>query len=361
MTHRLLDDDAFLDAVADRVAARLAGRPRPTVEPPRTHLRVGAWVHLYPPDHCAGAEMMLHEILTGLQARGHEVSVVCDKTSVDTFDGVPVASGDHAAAALFDWADIIITHLDRTRDVIRRNRQRPHGARKPLVHLVHNDKQLKYHGVRPPDAQLVVFNSEWLKNAVTWRGHSIVIPPPVHPDRYHVDRSAFAQHITLINLSEAKGAPLFWALAEMMPDRKFLGVRGGYGEQIVPDPIPPNVTILSHTPDINAVYGLTRILLMPSAYESWGRVGIEAAASGIPTIAHPTPGLRESLGDAGIFAHREFPVAWLAAIEALDDPARYRHASDTALARSAELDPTAHLYTLTAALTDTVTRWQQRA
>ncbi|MFZ4156354.1 glycosyltransferase [Streptomyces pseudogriseolus] len=76
---------------------------------------------------------------------------------------------------------------------------------------------------------------------------------------------------------------------------------------------------------------------MPSLYESWGRVAIEAFASGIPVIAHPTPGLVESLGDAGIFAYRDDLGAWIHALHALKDPANWTQASLRVRARSIEL------------------------
>jgi glycosyltransferase involved in cell wall biosynthesis len=73
---------------------------------------------------------------------------------------------------------------------------------------------------------------------------------------------------------------------------------------------------------------MTRVLLMPSRYESYGRTAIEAAASGIPTIAHPTPGLREALGAAGIYANRDNPDDWVTAIRALtSDPVAYSRRS----------------------------------
>jgi len=69
---------------------------------------------------------------------------------------------------------------------------------------------------------------------------------------------------------------------------------------------------------------------MPSEYESWGRVGVEAMASGIPVIAHPTPGLQESLGDAGVFVDRNDIDGWERAIRRLLTPRAYGTASKKA-------------------------------
>jgi glycosyltransferase involved in cell wall biosynthesis len=98
------------------------------------------------------------------------------------------------------------------------------------------------------------------------------------------------------------------------------------------------------------VYARTKLLLMPSDYESWGRVGVEAMASGIPVIAHPTEGLTESLGDAGTFIHRDDIPAWCDAITRLLKPRAWGAASKKAKARSAELDPARDLATWVQAL-----------
>jgi len=294
-------------------------------------MRILARVHLYPPDHCAGAEMMLHEILLQLQKRGHQVEVYVDTNSSDEWEGIKVNTEKNSHLdKLINDADIIITHLDRTKHVIRAV-----ANKKPIVHLIHNDQQLKYHRVRPKDAALVIANSKWIEKAIRWPGRTIVIPPPCDPERY---KTTPGEAITLINLGENKGAYTFWQLARILKDRKFIGVMGGYSEQMIPENIPSNVEIIKHTPDIKEVYSKTRILLVPSAYESWGRVGIEAAASGIPSIAHPTPGLLESLGKSGTFADRMDIASWVEAIEAFDDQEHYNKKSKLAYQRCIELD-----------------------
>jgi glycosyltransferase involved in cell wall biosynthesis len=182
-----------------------------------------------------------------------------------------------------------------------------------------------------------VFNSEWMVDAVPLpKGTAgLVCRPPVIAADY---RTKPGDHVTLVNINKDKGAHILAAVAEALPDVKFLGVLGGHGVQ-VPEVMPGNVEVVPTTPKMKTkVYARTRVLLMPSVYESWGRVGVEAMASGIPVLAHPTPGLRESLGDAGVFLDRDDHEAWAAEVERLvsDDDA-WSAVSKRAKARSAEL------------------------
>lgn len=170
----------------------------------------------------------------------------------------------------------------------------------------------------------------------------ITVHPPVAVHDY---RATPGDRITLINLTAEKGAEVFYALAERMPRRKFLGVVGGYGQQIIRDDL-PNVEIMPHTPGnrmAKGVYARTKLLLVPSVYESYGRVAVEAMCSGIPVIAHPTPGLTEALGDVGTFCDRDDLDAWEAAVRRLSAPPVYKQASKASADRAAALDPTAEL------------------
>lgn len=82
---------------------------------------------------------------------------------------------------------------------------------------------------------------------------------------------------------------------------------------------------------------------MPSVYESYGMVGIEAAHSGIPTIAHPTPGLLESLSYAGTYADRDDLDTWERALRSILNPHTWQPLSAVAKRRAAELDPCVEL------------------
>lgn len=287
-------------------------------------MKILAHVHKYLPVHRSGAEGYLHEILNYLLNAGHEVQVAGRDVGSDyDYEGISVRAlkGDRIAQLkeAYRWCDVAITHLDLTRGAIVEAQR----AKKPIVHLVHNERTLSVQGVKRSTADLVIFNSEWLKRHVEYvqgdrrfEDISMVVRPLVRTSAY--GDLGGGEHLTLINLSDNKGAPLFYELARMLPDREFLGVIGSYHEQIMPPKDLKNVTIVPNG-DILPVYRETDILLMPSFYESWGRTALEAGCSAIPTIAHPTPGLLEALGAGGLFAGRLQPDTWVSWIKRLDD------------------------------------------
>lgn len=316
-------------------------------------MRVLAMCHGYPPDHNAGGEMTLHSLLRRLVERGHAVDVLLSRpsdTTVNyTLDGVKVYPHRYSSDP-FRWfgtqdnhPDVVIAHLENTMRAAALGAQ----YKVPMVHLIHNSHEFTKGALRRGPSQLAVFNTEWIKEdyAQWWEFFGSGPFPPyvvVHPPVFGQDYAAINgphDRITLINLNEDKGGELFWDLAARLPKRKFLAVRGAYGEQIVPDVVPANVEVVEHLPPgqmATKVYARTGVLLMPSGYESYGRTAIEAAHSGIPTIAHPTPGLLEALGPAGTFARRDDPAAWVTAIDRIwRDPG----ASDAALALAARRNP----------------------
>src|SRR5690606_34956091 len=125
---------------------------------------------------------------------------------------------------------------------------------------------------------LAVFNSQWLADRVGWPHPQIIVRPPVGQDDY---RTTPGDHVTMVNLTASKGCEVFYEVARRRRDDRYLGVIGAYGHQIVRRL--PNVEIAAHTGNMrDDVYARTRVLLMPSDYESWGRVAVEAIVSGIP-------------------------------------------------------------------------------
>jgi hypothetical protein len=244
-------------------------------------------------------------------------------------------------------ADVLISHLECVPSTSALAR----GYGKPVVVLCHNTHRPTFRDMAAGNTALAVYNSRWMQAEAELffaeypksvrPGGSIIVRPPVFADDYATKPG---KAITLVNCNVEKGGKVLEALARRMPDQQFLAVRGAYGEQILPDL--PNVEVLDHVDGADMrerVYARTRVLLMPSSYESWGRAGVEALASGIPVVAHPTPGLCESLGEAGVFVDRNDVDGYEAVLRKLLTPAEYRLASKRAKARSAELDPSAEL------------------
>ncbi|MFD5577304.1 glycosyltransferase family 4 protein [Streptomyces pseudogriseolus] len=306
-----------------------------------------------PPQHNAGAEHMLVSMLRPLVERGHDVSVWLSRYGkaheVYDYRGIRVvpleARLDFPTAVRH--ADVLISHLECVPSTSALAR----GYGKPVVVLCHNTHRPTFRDMAAGNTALAVYNSRWMQaeaelffaeypKAVR-PGGSIIVRPPVFADEYATKPG---KAVTLVNCNIEKGGRVLEALARRMPDQQFLAVKGAYGEQILPDL--PNVEVLDHVDGADMrdrVYARTRVLLMPSSYESWGRAGAEALASGIPVVAHPTPGLCESLGEAGVFVDRSDVDGYEAVLRKLLTPAEYRLASKRAKARSAELDPSAEL------------------
>lgn len=299
---------------------------------------MGAVVHivavtpLYPPRSRVGAWMSTHECLRFMVDRGHDVTAVIQLGTHEaeyTLDGVRVLTGASNIERQIATADVVVSHLGDTGRAARAAA----AAGVPSVRMGHGGDITS---AQCAGAALVVHNSQSFAEHVGWVGSQIVVHPPVWPEEY---RTAPGDLVTLVNLSESKGVGMFTQLAKSMPGVQFLGVMGSYGAQTAPDL--PNVEVIPPTTNMrDDVYARTRVLLMPSERETWGRVGVEAMCSGIPVIAHPTEGLRESLGEAGMFVDRDDPSAWARVLfKLLGRPSSWQYASRQARKRAAELYP----------------------
>lgn len=300
---------------------------------------------------------MLHAMLVALADAGHEVTcVTSDMEAPRTWTWGPVrgvacknlAEGERAV--IESVPDVVISHHQNSVPAIRIAK----GLGVKSVIIQHNSFPGNMDiALENPD--LVVFNTQWV--AQQWSKHTrrhLVVHPPVWPAEH---ATAPGDHITMINMNRDKGVLIFYQLAKRFPKQPFLGVIGSHGPQMVPKSAfpdapadlkitnylrtPPNVEIIRPTTDMkNDVWSRTRLLLVPSVYESYGMVAVEALASGIPVIAAPTPGLKESLGIAGIFCERSQIAGWMYRMKKLlNDEEEWKAASARALSRSAALDP----------------------
>lgn len=319
-------------------------------------MRIGALVDNAIPDHPAGAERALHETLEWLASKGHDCTVVARRGLFKgNLDGVNVYSpaGHAEVVGLFKQSDVVITQLEATLSA----QIEAAASQTPLVFYAHSPSQLEGLGVIPEACALVLHNSNHVAEAgAWWPGESMILHPPVDPERYRVEAKGSA--VTLIGLTHRKGVMEMIHAARDLPSVQFLAVQSAYDDQILDQDgfiswekspsgaaskgpsaaMPPNVLAGPSVLDIRPVYEATRVLLVLSDYESWGRVAVEAACSGIPSIVYPTPGLLEAMGDAANWVepgqHRDL----VDAIRLMFNDDHWQAHSDDALARATELD-----------------------
>lgn len=303
-----------------------------------------AWVHFGVPYRRAGSETMLHTMMRELLQAGVDVEVICsdmpEAPAAWEVDGVPYTHRTpREAEAVLRAArpGVVVTHHDHAERAILAAK----GIQARSVLLLHSDFDLVARPLsRNPD--LCIYNTQWVRKSLAGRfpqvdrGRSLIIHPPVIPDE-HATATA-GDRVTLVNLNRDKGVDTWHGAARLLPEVPFLGVRGGHGPQIEHG-APPNAELAPQTSDMRGdVWARTRVLMVPSRYESFGMAAVEALASGIPVIAHPTPGLREALGDGATFIDRDDHQAWADAIRGLyPDGPRRAEASAAARDRSAFL------------------------
>ena len=181
-----------------------------------------------------------------------------------------------------------------------------------------------------------IMEPNYRKNVDPWPPNimrTAVVRPLMHENKIKIDEEFAGDCITLVNANQNKGVAQFIALARRMPDRKFLGVIPYYGELSLP-PAPDNIEWIPFDDDIRNILKRTRILVMPSYYESFGRIAVEAMYNGIPVVyskpalkpKYPggsTEGVQTWIAPAGIPCDRENVEEWANVVTALDDEETY--------------------------------------
>lgn len=276
----------------------------------------------------------MHHLLRALQGAGYQVAAVTSEMPEAPeqwqVDGVEYRQLPHASAELLirrSRPRVLVTHHHLAPQAI--SLAHDIGARAVLVkHNNHPDQGQRLLQAGP---DLVVYNTRWVLESLRGRFPeadripSLVVHPPVDPSEHCTEMTG--DEVTLVNLNADKGVATWRGAAGLLPQLRFLGVMGAHGPQET-RPLPANAVIIGQTSDMRRdVWARTRVLLVPSVYESYGMVAVEALASGIPVIAHPTPGLREALGEAAVFIDRDDHQAWAEAIRGLYRGGRRRGAA----------------------------------
>jgi glycosyltransferase involved in cell wall biosynthesis len=268
-------------------------------------MNVVFFVHAWAGTSNSGAEWTAHHYAKFLHDKGCSISVILPEGQVfpeeERFEFITfISQYSKGFYACLNASQIIITHLNCTGSAINWARV----YKKQLIFLSHNDSD--YRIIRSKWQNIhVVYNNKANKKNVsggTYQNDSIICKPPIIPEDVMYNRK-HGKYVTLINCNENKGGKILIELAKRLPKIKFLGVLGSYGDQIIDTSI-KNIRYVEQTSSINLIYGKSNIILVPSAYESYGRVALEAAINRLPVICTPTDGLVECLGNAGIYFER---------------------------------------------------------
>jgi glycosyltransferase involved in cell wall biosynthesis len=192
--------------------------------------------------------------------------------------------------------------------------------------LIHGPNQFRgYH----PRCKLLIYNSDSLmeeeRKSVDKRIDRMVLHPTINKsDTRSVDGGKNNKYISFVGSNSynlIKGSDLFVGLAKSYPDKHFLHVskytpvdykKDSYFSMKIPPVTPseycsltindiPNLKIVDQTNDISSIYKDTRILVVPSLVESYGRVAVEASINGIPVICSDLPGLHDSTFDLSYY------------------------------------------------------------
>lgn len=313
-------------------------------------MKILAVAKLYAHKNGSGGETYLHQFLRDIQADGHEVSVLLpekEQIEITHYHGIKVFETDEP-----DWRDylkvpdLVITQLDYSEIVI--NHCMKIGQRVVQIEHCHIARDNK-HLLNPKVVN--IFNAPNIKKLCNQEcggveGKTFTILPPC-PDysKHATENIKYRQFITMVNPSKQKGGDIIYKLAELMPERKFMVVEGGYypWAQDVRFGL-PNVVIQPNTQDmIKEVYMKSRIVLQPSRWETYGMVSAEARSCGIPTIVSKASGLLDNHGVVALYgntlgndeeATHENVLKYKQLIEMLDHQPTYllwsQHALDTA-------------------------------
>lgn len=293
----------------------------------------------YPPSVNAGAEWTAHQLNLFLLKKGWHVTVITEVFPIRLMEGVKIVllSESQRVEKAITRASIFLSQNQFSRKAV----DAAASTKLPLVLCMHGSFAKPYLEEYLPLLQKgqlrLLHNSNWIRDFYDgFHLDAMILYPPIDSSR--LPETTTRRYISLINCSDAKGGHVFAKMAIALPNHDFLGVIGSYGEQILRRDI-QNISYMENTPDISKFYSQIGILVMPSDYESWGRTAVEAMTMGIPVIAHPTEGLRESLGCAGLFADREKPEEWIRLIRLLlENPWFYAAKSTQGIQRAKELD-----------------------
>ncbi len=175
-------------------------------------------------------------------------------------------------------------------------------------------------------ATLLIANSNYMREVIR-RFSDIeaeIVYPAIDLQRYQADTSQ-GDSVLFVKPQYVKGLPIFVQVASRMPDTHFIVAGKTRRHARMKLRRLNNVDCMGWVKDMKGAYGRARLLIGPSIWpEPFGRVFVEAAASGIPSVASARGGIAEAVGEGGILIDDIFDIKrWVEALRQFEDPDTY--------------------------------------
>ncbi len=261
-----------------------------------------AFLHGYPPLWSMGGEMSTHRTLCAVPEPLVFTTTV-DRYRLDEVLVMP-SSGSSFQSIMADAesvdTSILYGHSTLSQNTIRAAKR----MRLPSILAVHAPPRYGADLRRAwASATVRLYNTEASRkewhDPKGWLLHPPVGSPSIMPDGPH---DALTTTSSLLN----KGADRVLELAKRRPDQRFIIVESPahptHGDPLFWEKAErlSNVEIWPrlHPDDMGDLWAETRILLVPSRYETYGMSALEAAWHGIPSIHVDTPHVLEGIGTA---------------------------------------------------------------
>lgn len=301
--------------------------------------------HTYLPQGTGGLEINTHALCNALIRRGHDVQVYCG------LHDTPLLRARRAINKLLRQTLIRDTRLGypvyRARYPVLSAREAALAVRPDIVVVqgwnaaklagafsaagiatllyAHNAQRL---GDGDPDVQIIA-NSRFTASLHAGRRVIGVVPPLIEPGDYRVDTAR--ERVLFVNPIPQKGLAIALDLASARPDIAFdffeawlLSPRERAQARRLTEGL-ANVHWHAAVSDMRQAYRRARLVLFPSAMETWGRVASEAQVSGIPTLGSDRGALPDTIGRGGLCLPFDAPPqSWRRALSQLwDDGENY--------------------------------------
>jgi glycosyltransferase involved in cell wall biosynthesis len=173
-------------------------------------------------------------------------------------------------------------------------------------------------------ASLVIANSSYMSQVI--RHLTDITSPVIYPtfdlENWQQPGAADRDQVLFIKPQQRKGFSIFLDIARALPATRFVVAGKTRAADRKELRRLDNVSSINWSNEMLSVYARTRILLAPAIWpEPFGRVFVEAASAGIPSVASNRGGIPEAVGAGGILIDDINDLDnWLQALQQLDDP-----------------------------------------